>query len=170
MTHHHNIITRTAAGAVAGVAATFVLQAVRTKTQELAPETTPPMREEPGKFMVNQAEQVLPDQTRVQVSDTVEQTAATSLALGYGATAGAIYGMLQSDDGNPLLEGVLLGLGTWAVGYLGWLPATDLMPPVTEQSTEQVVMPIAQHILFGVATTTAARLFQHFPKPAVGFW
>jgi hypothetical protein len=160
MTQHHTIITRTMFGAAAGIAATFILQTVRAKTQELAPETTPPMREEPGKFMVDQAEQALPDQTRAQVSGTVKQAAATSLALGYGATAGAIYGALQSGDGNPLLEGVILGVGTWAVGYLGWLPATDLMPPVTEQSTKQVVTPIAQHVLFGVATTTAAHLLQ----------
>jgi len=40
---------------------------------------------------------------------------------------------------------------TWATGYLGWLPATGLMPPVTKQQRPQVMMPILHHIVFGIA-------------------
>jgi hypothetical protein len=152
MTQQSDPITRVALGAAAGLAATFALQGIRTKTMELLPETTPPIREEPGKFMVEQAEELLAEETRAQIPSAVETTAATSLALGYGATAGAIYGALRSDGGNPLIDGAILGVGTWAVGYLGWLPATDLMAPVQEQEPEQVVTPIAQHIFFGIAT------------------
>jgi hypothetical protein len=51
-----------------------------------------------------------------------------------------------------LVDAALLGLGTWAVGYLSWLPATGLMPPVQYQGARKVAMPAAQHILFGLAT------------------
>ena len=153
--HDTSIIQRVAIGAVAGLAATLVLQQVRTGTQHLLPETTPPMREEPGKFMVEQAQDVLPEETRAQIPESVETATAASLAFGYGATAGAIYGALRGDNGNLLADGTLLGLGTWAVGYLGWLPATGLMPAVHKQQLEQVATPIVQHIVFGMTTAAA---------------
>jgi hypothetical protein len=81
--------------------------------------------------------------------------AAKSLALGYGLTAGAIYGALCPHPGNLLVDGTALGLGVWAAGYLGWLPALGLMPPVQQQETEQIAGPIVQHVIFGVATVAA---------------
>jgi hypothetical protein len=151
----HNLIEHIALGAVAGVAATFLLQGVRTTEQKLLPATMPPMREDPGEFMVERAEELLPDETREQVPATAEIVAAKSLALGYGMTAGALYGALRPRPGNLLLQGTVLGLGVWAAGYLGWLPALGLMPPVQRQETEQVASPIVQHVIFGVATAAA---------------
>src|ERR671923_2157749 len=151
----HNLIEHVALGAAAGVAATFLLQGIRTSEQKLLPETMPPIREDSGEFMVEQAEELLPEETREQVPTVVETVAAKSLALGYGMTAGAIYGALRPRAGNLLVDGTALGLGVWAVGYLGWLPALGLMPPVEQQETEQVAGPIAQHIIFGIATVAA---------------
>ena len=151
----HNLSEHVALGAAAGVAATFLLQGIRTSEQKLLPETMPPMREDPGEFMVEQAEELLPEETRQQVPATVETVAAKSLALGYGMTAGALYGALRPHPDNLLIDGTVLGLGVWAVGYLGWLPALGLMPPVQQQETEQVAGPIAQHIIFGLATVAA---------------
>ena len=48
----HNLIKHVALGAAAGVAATFLLQGVRTSEQKLLPATMPPIREDPGEFMV----------------------------------------------------------------------------------------------------------------------
>lgn len=148
----HNLIEHVALGAAAGVAATFLLQGLRTTEQKLLPETMPPIREEPGKFMVEQAEELLPEETREQVPATAEAVAAKSLALGYGLTAGAIYGAIRPRPGNLLVDGTVLGLGVWAVGYLGWLPALGLMPPIQRQEIEQIAGPIMQHVIFGVAT------------------
>jgi len=158
----HPLIERIALGAAAGLAGTFVLQPIRTQTAKALPETVPPMREEPGAYMVEQAEELLPRETRDQIPEGAEKAAAMSLAMGYGTTAGALYGALLADDRNPLVDGVVLGVGTWAIGYLGWLPALSLMPPVQEQETPQVVAPIAQHIVFGLATVAAYRLLQRF--------
>src|SRR5919206_3007283 len=144
----HDLIEHVGLGAAAGAAATFLLQGVRTSEQKLLPETMPPMREDPGEFMVEQAEELLPQETREQVPTAVETVAAKSLALGYGMTAGALYGALRPHPGNLLVDGTALGLGTWAVGYLGWLPALGLMPPVERQETEQVAGPIVQHVIF----------------------
>jgi hypothetical protein len=57
-----------------------------------------------------------------------------------------------------LLEGGLLGLVTWGAGYLGWLPATGLMPPITKQEPQQIVGPILSHIVFGIITVGLYRL------------
>src|SRR5215216_6139442 len=151
----HNLIEHVALGAAAGGAATFLLQGVRTSEQKLLPETMAPIREDPGEFMVEQAEELLPEEAREQVPVTLETVAAKSLALGYGMTAGALYGALRPRPGNLLVDGTALGLGVWAVGYLGWLPALGLMPPVQHQETQQVAGPIAQHIIFGLATVAA---------------
>jgi hypothetical protein len=52
---------RVVAGAAAGLAGTMVMYPIRTFSQERLPETVPPMREEPGQFMVDQAESMLPE-------------------------------------------------------------------------------------------------------------
>jgi hypothetical protein len=153
-------LMRAALGAAAGLASTFVIQFLRTQTAKALPETVPPIREEPGVYVVEQVEELLPDETREQITEGFEQAAAKSLAMAYGATAGALYGALLADDRSALADGAILGLGVWAVGYLGWLPATDLMPPVQEQETPQVVAPIAQHLVFGLATVAAYKLLQ----------
>src|SRR5262245_4351320 len=154
---HANLVERLAPGAAAGLAATLALQAVRTSTQKLMPEAMPPMRTDPGEFMVEQAEEVLPRETRDDIPGAADSAAAKSLAMGYGMTFGALYGALRDDGGDILIDGLALGLGVWAIGYLGWLPATELMPPITEQTGEQVAGAILQHGLFGLVTTMMYR-------------
>jgi len=151
----HSPIEHVAMGAAAGGAATFLLQGIRTTERRLLPETMPAMREDPGAFMVERAEELLPGETREQVPATVETVAGKSLALGYGMAAGALFAALRPRPGDLLVHGAVLGLGVWAVGYLGWLPALRLMPPVQHQETEEVAGPIVQHVIFGLATVAA---------------
>ena len=51
-------------------------------------------------------------------------------------TAGLLWAVLP-DSRWRVAEGAALGLGVWAAGYLGWLPATDLMPPITEHTAKE---------------------------------
>jgi len=99
----HTRIEHVALGAAAGSAATFVLQGVRTSEQKLLPETMPPMRD-PGAFMLEQAEQLIPEETREHMPATLEKVAGKSLALGYGMTAGTLYGALWPRPGNLLID------------------------------------------------------------------
>jgi hypothetical protein len=145
------IVTRAAEGAAAGLAATMVLQRVRELDQKTLPSTKAPIRQEPGEFMVEKAESLLPEDTREQIPEAVETGAAATLALGYGMTFGAFYGLVRPQGGNVLLDGAALGVATWAVGYLGWLPAAKLMPPVSQQRPAQVTIPIVEHVLYGIA-------------------
>lgn len=145
-----SLTSRLLAGAGAGVAATAGMYGMRTATQKWAPQTMPPMRQDPGEFMVEQAESVLPREKRERVPETVEATASSLLRVGYGTTAGLLYAALRRGRPNLWRDGLLLGVGVWAAGYLGWLPRTRLMPPVTQQRAAQVMVPLLQHAAFGV--------------------
>jgi hypothetical protein len=147
---------RLLAGAVAGLAGTFVLQGLLAGSRRWVPETLPPLRRDPAEFMVEQAESALPEAQRGQVPPKGKTAAEKGLQVGYGATFGLLYGLVASEQ-NPLLAGAILGLATWAVGYLGWLPATGLMPPVTRQEPRQVAGPIATHLGYGIATASTFR-------------
>jgi hypothetical protein len=151
---YNELIERSALGAAAGLVGTLAMQVMRTSNQKLSPETMPPIREEPGAFMVEQAEELLPEQAQDDIPDFAETAAAKALAMGYGMTAGALLGALRSGEGDIVVDGVVLGLGTWAVGYLGWLPASGLMPPLTKQTPEQVLAVAVQHAVFGVITAS----------------
>ena len=136
---------RLALGAVAGTAATFVMQGMMMTSGKLLPRSKPPIKKDPGEFMVD----------KVPLPEAVKPWAAKSLHLGYGMTSGVIYAALRPRAGNAFFDGALLGIGVWAAGYLGWLPATDLMPPITEHEPQQIAVPIVQHALFGVAVAAA---------------
>ena len=155
-TNADGLLERVALGAVAGLAGTVALQGLRTASQKWLPDTMPPIREEPGAFVVEKVEEAA-GVDKADVPQTAETVAAQGLAMGYRMTAGALYAALRPQTGNPLAGGVVLGVGTWAVGYLGWLPAWGLMPPVTEQEPEQALTAPVSHALFGIATAAAYR-------------
>jgi hypothetical protein len=110
------------------------------------------MRQEPGAFMVEQGEKLLPESARQRIPQRVETGAALLLAAGYGLTFGALYPLLRPRGGSIIADGVLLGLVNWATGYLGWLPAAKLMPPLWRQNAPQVMGPMLQHALYGMVT------------------
>jgi hypothetical protein len=150
---------RLAAGAGAGLAGTMVILGLHTATDKIAPDANEPTRDDPGNFMTWQAERLLPDQARHRVPETLESLSAAGLHFGYGTTFGVLYGLVRPQGpataGSIVIEGSLLGLACWAVGYLGWLPATGLMAPVTRQKPAQVAGPIIQHIAYGIAAVAA---------------
>lgn len=145
-------------GAAAGLIGTFLIQALLNASQKWAPQSLPPMRQDPGEFMLERVEQRLPDNLRQKIPGELEKAAAKSLGLGYGTTFGALFATSRPEVRNVLLEGSLLGLLTWAAGYLGWLPATGLMPSITKQEPQQIAGPVVSHVLFGIVTVGLYRL------------
>jgi hypothetical protein len=142
-------IKQLALGAAAGAVGTIVLQGLLEQGQKHIPEGTPPIKKDPADFMLGKAKAVLPP-----LSPKIEAAAKKSLALGYGMTAGVLWSLLPHSRWRTA-EGVALGLGVWAAGYLGWLPAAKLMPPITEQTPKQIAVPVIEHVLFGVAVAKA---------------
>jgi len=140
---------RVVLGAAAGFGATMVLQQVMALTAKAVPNSKPPIKQDPGEFMVAKVEE------HVKLPAKLETAAAKSLHLGYGMTSGALYGAIRNRKSSVFLDGAILGTAVWAAGYLGWLPATDLMPPITQHSPRQIAVPIFNHIVFGIAVATA---------------
>src|SRR5690349_4717637 len=101
------------------------MQGIRKANEKWLPGTAPRLRKDPGMFMVKKVEDALPEEVREQVPESAEKVAAGSLALGYGATAAALYTAVRSEPA-ALVDGAALGLGIWAIGYLGWIPALKL--------------------------------------------
>jgi hypothetical protein len=62
-------------------------------SQKWAPQSLPPIKQDPGEFMVEKAEQHLPETVREKIPERLEKAAAQSLAFGYDTTFGALYAM-----------------------------------------------------------------------------
>lgn len=149
--------TKLCLGALAGLAGAIFIKGGMVAAQRWAPQMLPPIKEDPGEFMVRKAEEALPERAKVKIPDAAETAAAQVLGLGYGVTFGILYSALPRKQRKMAMDGTLLGLGTWAAGYLGWLPAIGLMPPVWKQKPKQVLPNILSHALFGVITVAALR-------------
>ena len=76
-----------------------------------------------------------------------ETAAGLGLSFAYGATFGALYAALRGHARSSIAEGAVLGTAVWAIGYLGWLPAADLIPPIWKQEPKQMVGPIVEHLV-----------------------
>lgn len=145
------LLQRAAIGAAAGIGATLLMQAMMKASPKVVPGGEPPLREDAGEFMIGKVVGDLP------IPPLVRKTAAKSLHLGYGTTPAVLYALIRHRDGSAIVDGTLLGLGVWAAGYLGWLPAAGLIPPMREQPPRQIAVPIVRHALFGIAVVAAYR-------------
>jgi hypothetical protein len=135
---------------------TIALQNLRKLSQKyISAEAEPPMKEHPGKFMLHQAERVLPQKANEKITEKTESRIGDMLGLAYGMTIGALYGALRPRGGPKLLDGLWFGALSWAAGFLGWLPATGLMPPVWKHQPKQIAKPLVEHAVYGIATVAA---------------
>ncbi|HJV65472.1 MAG TPA: hypothetical protein VJ550_07065 [Geomonas sp.] len=159
----HDAWERLLAGSIAGLAGTLLIQGVQAAGMKLIPGQMPPIRQHPGEFMVEKTEEAVQRSGEKwaraveKVPDTAEKVVAQALGVGYGLTFALLYAAGRPKVRHLLAEGGALGLATWAAGYLGWLPATKLMPPVTRQKPVQVMGGIASHIAFGLVTASLYR-------------
>ncbi len=149
---NENIWARLGVAAAAGLLGTMALQAVRTANQKLISEGEAPIKADPGAFMLSKAKDALPPRVRSRVPQTAEKALTDILPLGYGMTLALAYAAARSRTKRRGLEGLLFGLAAWAVGYLGWLPATGLMPPIWKHKPRQIITPIAEHAIYGLTT------------------
>jgi putative membrane protein len=77
------------------------------------------------------------------------------LHFGFGAAAGAVYGVLAALlplRREPVASGVVFGWLVWLTAYLGLLPAFDILPPATEHPTRRNIMMIVAHTVWGGGT------------------
>lgn len=75
----------------------------------------------------------------------------------YGAGAGLGYGLLRaaSPGTHPALLGSAWGLAVWGASYQAWLPAAGITPRTTDRPPPQWIVPLAAHLVYGMATAYA---------------
>jgi hypothetical protein len=160
MRDSNHLLLQVVEGAAAGLVGTFLLRGIMAASAKWTPGAVPPMRKDPGEFMVEQGKRALPQRAQQAVSGRPRKAAAQALALGYGMTFGALYAALRPRGGSTLRDGTILGLLCWAVGYLGWLPASGLMPPIWRHNAKQIASPPMSHAMYGMATVAAYDLMR----------
>lgn len=76
---------------------------------------------------------------------------AVAAHVGYGASAGSVFGVLRPRSRRRALvaEGMGYGLVLWAAGYEGWLPALDILPPAHRDRRGRALTMFAGHIVYG---------------------
>lgn len=91
-----------------------------------------------------------------------EGAAQSSLTMaahfGYGAAAGAAYGLLAgsaSRKSNPvgraILQGTAYGLAVWGLNYLGFTPALGYRAAAPKMPRTRNLMMVTAHVIWGVA-------------------
>jgi uncharacterized membrane protein YagU involved in acid resistance len=141
-----DLLTRAAAGAAAGFAATGPMTLVMAAGREALPESEQyPL---PPRTITERTVQAANASHRLTDAEKEAATAAGHFV--YGATTGAVYGALSPVfPFGPALNGVAFGLGVWVGSYLGWLPAAGLHPPAHQESAGRNLLMIGAHAVWG---------------------
>ncbi|MEJ7747935.1 MAG: DUF6789 family protein [Candidatus Limnocylindrales bacterium] len=132
-----------AIGSLAGIAAALVMSAlmIAGKRAGLMPEHPP---EEIARAALS-IDGSAPD-------EELTEPLAAVLHLGFGAAMGAAFGVIHRFT-QPIapaaVQGVLFALGTWAVSYLGWVPALGIMPRADRDVPGRQPVMIAAHVVYG---------------------
>jgi hypothetical protein len=153
-----SLMKRAALGAAGGLAGSFAIQGAIFLAEKFLPQAHPPMRDEPGGFMVKQAKKRLRAPLRKRIPSPVDKAAGMALGIGYGMMFGAAYGAIRRDGGSRAVDAAAVGVATWAAGYAGWLPLLGLTPPLTKQKPTQIAGPLMEHLLFGAVTVATVEL------------
>ncbi len=99
--------------------------------------------------------------------------------FGFGAFAGAIYGLLPRR-----MPGLVYGPLVWAASYLGWIPGAGILVPATRHPPTRNLLMLAVHLVWGASLakgveeleTASARAFArgriadaaHDPRRMIG--
>ena len=90
--------------------------------------------------------------------DHGEDAIAAVVHLGFGAFAGALFGLLttrpRSAHGSlaiAAVKGMIYATGIWLVSYQGWVPALGIMPPASSDRRGRVMTMVAAHWVYGAA-------------------
>jgi uncharacterized membrane protein YagU involved in acid resistance len=88
----------------------------------------------------------------IQRSKTQQDVLATLTHVGFGAAAGAAFGVIAPRRLIARLPlGMAYGTAIWGVSYMGWVPALGIMPPADRDRRDRQMVLLASHIVYGAA-------------------
>jgi hypothetical protein len=139
----HDLCAGTAAGLVATLPMTAVMEGVRQLLPRHQRDPIPPRQ---ITERAAAAAGVADDMTEG------EKDAATAAShLAFGAGAGAAYGLVAPHlPLGPIAGGIGYGLAVWACSYLGWLPATGLYKHPRHEPAVRHADLILSHVVWGL--------------------
>ncbi|NYI07195.1 hypothetical protein [Allostreptomyces psammosilenae] len=140
------LLTSAAQGAVAGVAGTTAMSTMMEGAGRLSG-----LREQPPRTVMRA---LLPGRAQPR---PVERSAAVLGHLGFGATSGALFGVLTAGRRPPSWLGAAYGLAVWAASYEGWIPAAGILPPAHRDHPHRAATLALAHLPYGVVTARALR-------------
>ena len=142
----HRISWPPLGGAIAGLGATAVMSAAMLAARRagLTP-TLPPARIADAAINEATDRAAHPDERRV---------VATVAHLGFGAAAGALFGVIRHAAGvrGPVasVAGALAFANlVYFVSYQGWVPALRIMPPASRDDAGRVATMVVAHWVYG---------------------
>jgi hypothetical protein len=148
-------------GVVAGLAGTAAMSAAMAvaKAVGLMPGENPPRK------VGRRFEEALG--VRDELPQEAFEASWVAQHFAYGGAAGAVYALARRRLGlrEPVPAGPLFGAALWAFGYAGWLPATGLYPPPTDEPGRRVATLIAAHLIYGTATAAVSRALDRGAGP-----
>ena len=75
---------------------------------------------------------------------------ATLLHFGFGAAAGAGFGLVAPRRVIVRVPaGMAYGAAIWGVSYLGWVPALGIMAPADRDRADRQVVMLTGHLIYG---------------------
>ncbi len=143
--HTEPPVRTVARGAGAGAVATLVMSAVMLAAGKLGFHG-----KQPPEAIVEAAL----DTADIDRSERTEYVLASLAHLGFGSSMGGLFALLRRiarTPGPEVLHGAGFGLGVWAVSYQGWIPALDILPPPSHDTSERPPTMIVAHLVYGAA-------------------
>jgi hypothetical protein len=145
-----DLLVRMGAGTVGGLAATWLMQRSMPLAGRLPARLRPPVpARDPGDYMMALAEK------RVgRLSKKMHNRGVQGLHWGYGLAgplllAGLARALRLRSPGRAMGAGAAMGALVWAAGYVGWLPATGLTPPVHRVHAARSASSLLSHVAYG---------------------
>jgi hypothetical protein len=75
--------------------------------------------------------------------------------FGFGAGAGALYGLLSRGRRVPPPLGVAYALGIWVGSYAGWVPRLGILPSIPHDRPGRPLVMGTAHVVYGAALALA---------------
>ncbi len=109
------------------------------------------------------------DRAGVRLDAEAEDRLAVVAHLGFGATAGALYGVAAPrvrSMTTAVAMGLIYATGIYAVSYAGWVPALRLLPPPDRDDPSRQVAMLLAHWMYGTTLAIATQVASQPTGPA----
>jgi hypothetical protein len=158
------MLLESAAGLAGGLLATLLLEQVVTKLGPRLPRRLQPrMHRDPGDVILGAVERIAKRELGKDLRDRLKPL----LHFTYGATGPLVLGLTarrlgKGSLGRTVGAGAVMGAIVWAVGYLGWLPATGAAEPIHRQPIGATAQGLIGHAMYGAMSALPVAFIERY--------